>query len=378
MLFDEKHNLIRKLARQFAETELTKEVLDKIEETHVFPEEILTKMAEAGFFGIKGEKCWGGQGGDTLAYSIVMEEFARVSAVSTIYISQANSLSTGPLMLAGTDEQKEKYMRPVLEGKKRLAFGLTEPGAGSDAGAISTTADKDGEYYILNGRKCFITMAPLAHFIIIFAKTDVSKGTRGITAFLVDMDTPGVECGKPEDKMGVIGCATSDVILDHVKVHKSQILGQEGKGFSIAMSTLSLGRLGIASQSIGVAQGCLDEAIRYAKERKQFGKRIGDFQGISFMLAEMATKLQAAKELTYNAAVLRDAGQEATMECSMAKLFAAETCKDIARDAVQIHGGYGVIKDYKVERMFRDSCVFSIYEGTSQVQKIVISKQLMK
>lgn len=378
MIFDAKHEMIRKLARKFAETELTKEVLDKVEETHVFPQEILDKMAKCGFFGIKGDPKWGGQGADTLAYSIVMEEFCRVSAVSGIYISQANSLSTGPLMIAGNDEQKEKYMRPVLEGKKKLAFGLTEPGAGSDAASMTTTAVKKGDYYILNGRKCFITMAPLADFIIIFAKTDVTKGTRGISAFLVDMDTPGVECGKPEEKMGVVGCATSDVVLSNVRVHKSQLLGAEGKGFSIAMSTLSLGRLGIASQSIGVAQGCLDEAVKYAKERKQFGRSIGEFQGISFMLADMATKLKAAKELTYSAAELRDQGKDAAMECSMAKLFAAETCKDIARDAMQIHGGYGFIKDYKIERMYRDCSVFTIYEGTSQVQKIVISKQLMK
>lgn len=378
MYFTEQHELIRKLAREFAEKELTSEILDKVEETGEFPQEILDKMARAGFFGIKVPKELGGQGADSRAYVIVMEEIARVSGVASIYVSSPNSLSGGPLQLSGNDDQKEKYLRPVVTGTKKLAFALTEPGAGSDAGGMTTTAVKDGDYYILNGRKCFITAAPLADYSVIYAKTDMTKGTRGISAFVVDMKLPGVSCGKPEHKMGLVGCATSDIILENVRVHKSDLLGEEGKGFINAMKTLDTGRMGVAAQAIGVAQGALDEAIKYAKERKQFGRRIGDFQGISFMIAEMATKLEAAKQLVYKTAYLMDTHQDASMAASMAKYFASEACNEIVAKAVQIHGGYGFIKDYKVERMYRDCRVFTIYEGTSQVQQMVIAGKLLK
>ena len=376
--FTEQHELVRKLAREFAETELTKEVLDKVEEEEVFPEEILDKMAKAGFFGIKGPTQYGGQGGDARSYVIVMEEIARVSGVASIYVSSPNSLSGGPFLLSGNAEQKEKYLRPVVTGEKKVCFALTEPGAGSDAGGMQTTAVKDGDYYILNGRKTFITMAPLADWAVVYAKTDMSMGTRGISAFIVDMKQEGVSCGKPEKKMGVVGCATSDIILENVRVHKDNLLGQEGKGFINAMKTLDTGRMGVAAQSIGVAQGCLDEAIKYAKERKQFGRPIAKFQAIAFMLAEMATKLEAAKNLVYKTAWLIDNGQDASMAASMAKFYASEVCNEIAAKTVQIHGGYGFIKDYKIERMFRDCRVFTIYEGTSQVQQMVISGKLLK
>lgn len=378
MYFTEQHQLIRKLAREFAETELTAEILDQVEESGVFPGEILDKMARAGFFGIKVPKELGGQGADARAYVLVMEEIARVSAVASLYVSSPNSLSGGPLLLSGTDEQKEKYLRPVVTGEKILAFGLTEPGAGSDAGGMTTTAVEDGDYYVLNGRKTFITMAPLADYAVIYAKTDKSRGSRGITAFIVDMKQPGVSCGKPEHKMGLIGCATSDIILEQVRVHKRDVLGEINKGFSNAMKTLDTGRMGVAAQSIGVAQACLDEAIRYAKERKQFGRRIGDFQAIGFMIADMATKLEAAKQLVYKTAYLMDMKQEAGMNASMAKYYAAEICNEIAGKAVQIHGGYGYIKDYRVERLYRDCRVFTIYEGTSQVQQMVIAGKLLK
>ena len=376
--FTEQHELVRKLAREFAETELTKEVLDKVEEEEVFPEEILDKMAKAGFFGIKVPKQYGGQGGDARSYVIVMEEIARVSGVASIYVSSPNSLSGGPFLLSGNAEQKEKYLRPVVTGEKKVCFALTEPGAGSDAGGMQTTAVKDGDYYILNGRKTFITMAPLADWAVVYAKTDMSMGTRGISAFIVDMMQEGVSCGKPEKKMGVVGCATSDIILENVRVHKDNLLGQEGKGFINAMKTLDTGRMGVAAQSIGVAQGCLDEAIKYAKERKQFGRPIAKFQAIAFMIAEMATKLEAAKNLVYKTAWLIDNGQDASMAASMAKFYASEVCNEIAAKTVQIHGGYGFIKDYKIERMFRDCRVFTIYEGTSQVQQMVISGKLLK
>ena len=376
--FTEQHELVRKLAREFAETELTKEVLDKVEEEEVFPEEILDKMAKAGFFGIKVPKQYGGQGGDARSYVIVMEEIARVSGVASIYVSSPNSLSGGPFLLSGNAEQKEKYLRPVVTGEKKVCFALTEPGAGSDAGGMQTTAVKDGDYYILNGRKTFITMAPLADWAVVYAKTDMSMGTRGISAFIVDMKQEGVSCGKPEKKMGVVGCATSDIILENVRVHKDNLLGQEGKGFINAMKTLDTGRMGVAAQSIGVAQGCLDEAIKYAKERKQFGRPIAKFQAIAFMIAEMATKLEAAKNLVYKTAWLIDNGQDASMAASMAKFYASEVCNEIAAKTVQIHGGYGFIKDYKVERMYRDCRVFTIYEGTSQVQQMVIAGKLLK
>ena len=376
--FTEQHELVRKLAREFAETELTKEILDKVEEEEVFPEEILDKMAKAGFFGIKVPKQYGGQGGDARSYVIVMEEIARVSGVASIYVSSPNSLSGGPFLLSGNAEQKEKYLRPVVTGEKKVCFALTEPGAGSDAGGMQTTAVKDGEYYVLNGRKTFITMAPLADWAVVYAKTDMSMGTKGISAFIVDMKQEGVSCGKPEKKMGVVGCATSDIILENVRVHKDNLLGQEGKGFINAMKTLDTGRMGVAAQSIGVAQGCLDEAIKYAKERKQFGRPIAKFQAIAFMLAEMATKLEAAKNLVYKTAWLIDNGQDASMAASMAKFYASEVCNEIAAKTVQIHGGYGFIKDYKIERMFRDCRVFTIYEGTSQVQQMVISGKLLK
>lgn len=380
MIFSEKHQLIRKLARDFAEKELTKDILDRIEETNEYPKELLDKMAKLGFFGIKTPIQYGGQGSDMLSYVIVIEELARISAVTTVWVSAPNSLGGGPLLLAGTEEQLQKYLVPVARGEKIMAFGLTEPNAGSDAGATSTTAVRDGDYWVLNGRKTFITHAPVADYCIIYAKTDMNaKGSRGISAFIVDMKLPGVSTGKPEKKMGLIGAPTSDIILEDVRIHKDDMLGEEGQGFTNAMKTLDIGRIGVAAMSIGVAQGALDEAIKYAKERKQFGRRLADFQEISFMIADMATKLQAAKELVYRAAQLKDMNSpEATQAASMAKYYATEICNEIAAKAVQIHGGYGYIREYKVERIYRDCRVFTIFEGTSQVQKMVIANNLLK
>ncbi|MBQ8830890.1 MAG: acyl-CoA dehydrogenase family protein [Oscillospiraceae bacterium] len=380
MILSEKHQLIRKLCRDFAEKELTNDILDEVEESGVFPQEILDKMAKAGFYGIKIPKEYGGSGCDTLSYILMVEEFARVSPVASLYVNSPNSLGGGPLVMSATPEQVEKYLKPSITGEKVLAFGLTEPGAGSDAGGTTTTAVEDGDYYIINGRKTFITLAPLSDYAVIYAKTDLkAKGSKGISAFLVDMKAPGVSCGKPEHKMGLIGCATSDIVLEDVRVHKSDMLGEKDRGFINAMKTLDGGRLGVSAQSIGVATACLEESIKYAKERKQFGKPIAKFQGISFMIADMAAKLAAARELVYNAAVLKDAGdKDASMYCSMAKYFASEVCNEIAAKAVQIHGGYGYIKEYKVERLYRDCRVFTIFEGTSQVQQMVIAGNLLK
>ena len=380
MILSEKHQMMRKLYRQFAETEFTPELLDHLEETGEFNWDMHNKMAKYGFMGVKIPVEYGGQGGDSLAYVMMVEEFARVSPVLSIYANTSNSLGAGPLLFCGTEEQKQKYVVPVAKGEKILAFALTEPGAGSDAGGTQTTAVEDGAFYILNGRKTFISGAPMADYCVVYAKTDpTQKGSRGISMFIVDMKLPGVSCGKPEHKMGIIGYPTSDVILENVRVHKSDLLGPLHKGFATAMKTLDGGRLGMSAQALGIAQGCLDESIKYAKERKQFGQPIAKFQAISFMIAEMATEIEAARQLIYSTAVRKDAGDpEASKLCAMCKYFAAEMCNRVAYKAVQIHGGYGYIKEYKVERFYRDARITSIYEGTTQVQQMVISSNLLK
>ena len=380
MILSKEHQMMRKLFRQFAETEFTPELLDELENTGEFNWDIHNKMAKYGFMGTKIPVEYGGQGGDSLAYVLLVEEFARVSPVLSIYANTSNSLGAGPLLYCGNEEQKQKYVVPVAKGEKILVFGLTEPGAGSDAGSTQTTAVQDGDYFILNGRKTFISGAPFADYCVVYAKTDpTQKGSRGISMFIVDMKLPGVSCGKPEHKMGMIGYPTSDVILEDVRVHKSDLLGPLHKGFATAMKTLDGGRLGMAAQALGIAQGCLEETTRYAKERKQFGQPIAKFQDISFMLANMATQIEAARQLIYSTAVRKDANDpEATKLCAMSKLFAAEMCNKVAYDALQIHGGYGYIKEYKVERFYRDARITSIYEGTSQIQKLVISGNLLK
>ena len=379
MILDEKHALQQKLFRQFAETEFTKELQDRLDQTGEFDWDIHNKMAKYGFMGVKIPKEYGGAGGDYLSYALLIEEFARVNAVLSIYANTSNSLGGGPLMLAGTEEQKKKYLPAVASGEKIMGFALTEPGAGSDAGGTTTTAVADGDDFILNGRKTFISGAPMADWCIVFAKTDpTAKGSRGISMFVVDMKLPGVSCGAREHKMGINGYPTSDVVLEDVRVNKDCLVGPLNKGFSVAMKTLDGGRLGMAAQAVGIAQSCLDESIKYAKERKQFGRPIADFQAISFMIADMATEIAAARELVYNAAVLKDKNMDATTACSMAKLYAAEVANRCAYKAVQIHGGYGYIKEYKVERLYRDARICSIYEGTSQVQQMVIAGNLLK
>ena len=379
MILDAKHTLQQKLFREFAETEFTKELQEKLDLEAEFDWDIFHKMAKYGFTGIKIPKEYGGSGSDYLTYCLMIEELARVDCVLSVYANTSNSLGGGPLVLAGTPEQKAKYLPPIARGEKIMVFALTEPGAGSDAGGTTTTAVQDGDDFIINGRKTFISGAPVADWCLVFAKTDpTAKGSRGISMFVVDMKLPGVSCGAHENKMGINGYPTSDVILEDVRVSKDCLVGPLHKGFSIAMKTLDGGRLGMAAQAVGVAQACLDESIKYAKERKQFGKPIADFQGISFMIADMATEIAAARELVYNAANLKDANMDATTACSMAKYFAAETANRCAYKAVQIHGGYGYIKEYKVERLYRDARITSIYEGTSQIQQVVISGNLLK
>jgi alkylation response protein AidB-like acyl-CoA dehydrogenase len=310
----------------------------------------------------------------------MIEEFSRISLVLSIYANTSNSLGAGPLLFCGSDEQKKKYLPSIANGEKIMAFGLTEPGAGSDAGGTLTTAVPDGDYFVLNGRKCFISNAPVADTAVIYAKTDPSqKGSRGISMFIMDMKLPGVSVGKPEAKMGIHGYPTSDIIMDNVRVHKDDLLGPLHNGFSTAMKTLDGGRLGAAAQAVGLAQGALEESIKYSKERKQFGKPISSFQGVSFMLAEMATEIEAARELLYDTAILKDMDSpESAKRCAMSKFFAGEMANRVAYKAVQIHGGYGYIKDYKVERFYRDARILTIFEGTSQVQQMIIAGNLLK
>ena len=380
MILDKKHAMQQKLFRQFAETEFTKEIQDELDNTGEFNWEMHKKMSKYGFMGVKIPKEYGGAGCDYLTYALLIEEFARQCSVLSIYANTSNSLGGGPLMLAGNEEQKKKYLPLLASGEKIIAFGLTEPGAGSDAGGTCTTAvfDPETEEYVLNGRKCFISAAPMADWTIVFAKTDLkAKGSKGISMFIVDMKLPGVSLGKHEDKMGIHSYPTSDVVLEDVRVGKDCLVGPLHKGFQYAMKTLDGGRLGMAAQAVGVAQSALNEAVKYAKERKQFGKRIADFQGISFMIAEMAADVEAARQLVYHAAELKDKNMDATAACSIAKYFAAEAANRCAYKAVQIHGGYGYIREYKVERIYRDARICSIYEGTSQVQQMVIAASLL-
>ncbi len=379
MILDEKHEMMRKFFRQFAETEFNSELLDELDQTGEFNKEIFDKMAKNGLTGVKIPVEYGGQGGDYLAYSLMVEELARRSVVLSIYANTSNSLGGGPLLYFGTEEQKQKYLTPCAKGEKIIAFGLTEPGAGSDAGGTTTTAVADGDYWILNGRKTFISGAPFADYCIVYAKTDPSqKGSRGISMFIMDMKLPGVSCGKHENKMGICGYPTSDVIMENVRVHKSDLLGPLHKGFGAAMVTLDGGRLGMAAQALGIGQRCLEESISYSKERKQFGKPICKNQGISFMIADMATEVECARQLIYHAAQAKDTNSpESSKLCAMAKLYAGEMANRCAYKAVQIHGGYGYIKEYAVERYYRDARITTIYEGTSQVQQMVISGALL-
>ena len=379
MILSENHLMIREMARQFAEKELTREVLDEAEATNSFRKSVLDHMVQAGLTSIKIPEEYGGQGGDNLSFVIALEEVCRKSAVAGIYMSNPNSLGSGPLLINGTEEQKRYYIPKLATLEKRMCFVLSEPGAGSDAGSIITRAVRDGDSYVISGSKCFISGATIADYAVVFAKTDPEQGVRGISAFIVDLKLPGVILGKPERKMGLIGYPIGDIVLEDVRVPAENMLGEENRGFTNAMKTLDGGRLGVAATALGVAQGCLDEAVKFAKERKQFGRPIAKFQAISFMLAEMATKIAAARELVYAAAAKKDAGEpDSAVYASMAKFFTAEACNEIAGKALQIHGGYGYVKDYDIERKYRDCRVFTIFEGSSQVQQMVISRQLLK
>ena len=375
--FNEDHESIREMARDFAEKTLAP-IAAEVDHTEHFPEEVVKQMADLGFLGLKIPEEYGGLGLDMRSYVCVMEEIAKKCATATLFISSANSLSTAPIVISGTDEQKAKYLPGVAAGEEYIAFGLTEPNAGSDAASMTTKAVEDGDYYILNGRKCFITMAPISKYTIVYAKTTPEKGAKGISCFMVDMSLPGVSCGKHEEKMGQRGVPVSDVVLEDVRVPKECMIGEKDLGFINAMKTLSVGRIGVASMCLGMAQEAIELAVEHTKNRVQFGKPLCKHQAIAFMLADMETKLNAARGLVYNAAWLMDNKQPADKAASMAKYFAAEAAIDIINKSLQLHGGYGYSREYEIERLYRDVRVCSIYEGSSQVQQIVISGQMLK
>ena len=375
--FNEDHESIREMARDFAEKTLAP-IAAEVDKTEHFPEDVVKQMADLGFLGLKIPEEYGGLGLDMRSYVCVMEELAKKCATATLFISSANSLSTAPIVISGTPEQKEKYLPGIVSGDEMIAFGLTEPNAGSDAAGMTTKAVEDGDCYILNGRKCFITMAPISKYTIVYAKTNPEKGAKGISCFMVDMSLPGVSCGKHEEKMGQRGVPVSDVVLEDVRVPKECMIGEKDLGFINAMKTLSVGRVGVASMCLGMAQEAIDLAVNHTKNRVQFGKPLCKHQAIAFMLADMETKLNAARGLVYNAAWLMDNGQPADKAASMAKYFAAETAIEIVNKSLQLHGGYGYSQEYEIERIYRDVRVCSIYEGSSQVQQIVISGQMLK
>ncbi|WP_018133027.1 acyl-CoA dehydrogenase [Effusibacillus pohliae] len=367
---------IRDMVRQFAQKEIAPRAA-QIDEEDRFPRDIIRKMGELGLLGIPIPEEWGGVGADFLSYMLAIEEISYASAAVGVILAVHTSVATMPILKFGTDEQKRRYLEKMATGQLLGGFALTEPHAGSDASRIATRAVKQGDHYILNGSKVFITNGGEADLYITFAVTDPGAGANGISAFIVEKDTPGFTVGKKEKKMGLNGSATASLIFEDAKVPAAQLLGQEGEGFKIAMSNLDGGRIGIAAQALGIARAAFDAALAYTKQREQFGKPVAEFQGVQFMLADMATRIEAARLLVYRAAMLRDQGLSCKKEASMAKLFATDTAMAVTTDAVQLHGGYGYIKEYPVERYMRDAKVTQIYEGTNQIQRIVVAKNLL-
>ena len=380
------HEMARKLFHDFAETEV-KPLAQEVDETEHFPRGTVEKMQKLGFMGIPVPKEYGGQGCDPLTYAMCVEELSKVCGTTGVIVSAHTSLCCDPIQTYGTEEQKQKYVVPLAKGEKLGAFGLTEPGAGTDAQGQQTKAVLDGDEWVLNGSKCFITNGKEADVYVIFAVTGkVEKRGRvmkEISAFIVEKGTPGFTFGTKENKMGICASSTYELIFTDCRIPKENLLGAQGKGFNIAMHTLDGGRIGIASQALGLAEGALETTINYVKERKQFGRSIGQFQNTQFQLADMATKVEAAKLLVYKAAKKKDEYKtnpkvSYSFEAAQAKLYAAEVAMEVTTKAVQLHGGYGYIKEYGVERMMRDAKITEIYEGTSEVQRMVISAQLLK
>lgn len=378
---DKKHEMARTLFREFAENEV-KPFAQETDETEVFPRAIVDKMAKYGFLGIPVPKEYGGQGCAPLTYAMCVEELAKVCGTTAVIVSAHTSLCIDPIMTYGTEEQKKKYVPDLASGKKLGAFGLTEPGAGTDAQGQQTKAVLDGDEWVLNGSKCFITNGKEADVYIIIAVTGVvekrGRKQKEISAFIVEKGTPGFTFGTKEKKMGIRGSSTYELIFTDCRIPKENILGAKGKGFGIAMHTLDGGRIGIAAQALGIAEGALDRTVEYVKERKQFGRSIAQFQNTQFQLAEMATSVEAAQLLVYKAAKAKETQKVYSVEAAKAKLFAAQVAMDVTTKAVQLHGGYGYIREYEVERMMRDAKITEIYEGTSEVQRMVISGNLLK
>ena len=369
--------LFLQMIREFAEKEV-KPLAAEVDEEERFPLETVEKMAKTGLMGIPVPVKYGGAGGTNLMYGMAVEELSRVCGTTGVVLSAHTSLCCAPIMENGTEEQKMKYLPRLASGEWIGAFGLTEPNAGTDAAMQQTTAVLDGDHYVLNGNKIFITNAVYAHVYVIFAMTDKSLGNKGISAFIVEKGTPGFPIGKKEKKMGIRGSATTELVFEDCRIPKENLLGQQGKGFAIAMKTLDGGRVGIAAQALGIAQGAMDETIKYTKERKQFGRSISQFQNTQFQMADMETKVQAARLLVRSAHWKKDNGMPYSVDAAMAKLFAAETAMEVTTKAVQLHGGYGYTREYPVERMMRDAKITEIYEGTSEVQRMVIAGKLFK
>jgi butyryl-CoA dehydrogenase len=373
----DEQRLVQQTAAEFAKNEVLPKAAE-IDRDHRHPKELVARMAELGLLGIAIPENYGGSGIDCIAYVLALEEISRACASTGVIMSVNNSLVCDPIYKFGTEEQKQKYLAPLAAGKKLGCFALSEPEAGTDSAAQKTTSKKVGNEWVLNGVKNWITNGPVADTCVLFTMTDSSKGNRGITAFILPMDAKGVRCGPPDKKLGIRGSQSCQIFLDDVHLPEENLLGEMGQGFKIAMATLDGGRIGIAAQALGIARASLEDAVAYAAERKTFGKPIAQHQAIQFKLADMATELDAARLLTWRAATLKDQGVRHTTESSMAKVFASEVANRAAKEAVQIFGGNGYVEDFPVERHFRDAKITEIYEGTSEVQRLVIAGNLLK
>ena len=371
------HKMIQKTFTRFTKNEV-EPIAAEVDEMERFPKETVEKMQRFGMMGIAVPQEYGGAGADELSYVIAVEELSKACATTGVILSAHSSLGCWPIQKFGTEAQKEKYLVPLASGKKLGAFGLTEPNAGTDAAGQQTNAVLEGDQYRINGTKIFITNGGEADTYIIFGMTDTSKGLKGISAFIVESDTPGFTIGKKEKKLGIKGSATTELIFKDMMIPKENLLGKEGQGFKIAMQTLDGGRIGIAAQALGIAEGAMEKTIQYVKEREQFNRPIGKFQGLQFMMADMETQIQAAKLLVYQAAVAKAEGRPYGKLAAMAKLFASETAMEVTTKAVQLHGGYGYTADYPIERMMRDAKITEIYEGTSEVQKMVVAADILR
>ena len=372
----DEQQMIQAMAREFAETAI-RPIAAEIDREARFPHETVKRMGELGLMGIAIPEQWGGSGSDTVSYVVALEEIAKACASHAVIMSVNNSLYGDPVLKYGTDAQRERFLRPVASGHAQGCFALTEPQAGSDATNQHTLAVRDGDHYVLNGRKLFVTTGREASFALVFCQTDRTKGARGISAFVVEKGTPGFTVSKTEDKLGIRASDTAELVFDDCRVPAANRLGEEGLGFKIAMTAIDGGRIGIAAQALGIAAGAYERALAYARERKSFGVPIGHHQMVQWMLADMATGIEGARLLTLRAAALKDAGKPYRAAAAMAKLFASETAMRVTTDAIQVHGGYGYIRESEVERYFRDAKITQIYEGTSQIQKLVIAREVL-